>query len=48
MDFNLYTADLEGKKLIEASAGTGKTFTLSGLYVRYIVEKNACLNTYWY
>ncbi len=39
MDFNLYTADLEGKKLIEASAGTGKTFTLSGLYVRYIVEK---------
>ncbi len=39
MDFNLYTADLSGKKLIEASAGTGKTFTLSGLYVRYIVEK---------
>ena len=39
MDFNLYTADLTGKKLIEASAGTGKTFTLSGLYVRYIVEK---------
>ncbi len=39
MDFNLYTANLDGKKLIEASAGTGKTFTLSGLYVRYIVEK---------
>ena len=38
-DFNLYTADLSGKKLIEASAGTGKTFTLSGLYIRYVVEK---------
>ncbi len=37
--FNLYTANLTGTKLIEASAGTGKTFTLSGLYVRYIVEK---------
>ncbi|HPI96072.1 MAG TPA: UvrD-helicase domain-containing protein, partial [Gammaproteobacteria bacterium] len=24
---------------IEASAGTGKTYTLSGLYIRYIVEK---------
>ncbi|VAW40369.1 Exodeoxyribonuclease V beta chain [hydrothermal vent metagenome] len=37
--FDLYTADLGGVKLIEASAGTGKTFTLSGLYIRYIVEK---------
>lgn len=37
--FNLYTANLDGTKLIEASAGTGKTYTLSGLYIRYIVEK---------
>lgn len=37
--FDLYTATLNGTKLIEASAGTGKTFTLSGLYIRYIVEK---------
>lgn len=37
--FDLYTADLDGIKLIEASAGTGKTFTLSGLYLRSIVEK---------
>ncbi len=37
--FDLYTANLNGTKLIEASAGTGKTFTLSGLYIRYIVEK---------
>lgn len=37
--FDLYNENLDGTKLIEASAGTGKTFTLSGLYVRYIVEK---------
>ncbi|MCF6288432.1 MAG: UvrD-helicase domain-containing protein [Proteobacteria bacterium] len=37
--FDLYNANLDGTKLIEASAGTGKTFTLSGLYIRYIVEK---------
>jgi len=37
--FDLYTANLDGTKLIEASAGTGKTFTLAGLYIRYIVEK---------
>jgi exodeoxyribonuclease V beta subunit len=37
--FDLYSENLDGTKLIEASAGTGKTFTLSGLYIRYIVEK---------
>ena len=37
--FDLYNESLDGTKLIEASAGTGKTFTLSGLYIRYIVEK---------
>lgn len=37
--FDLYKENLDGTKLIEASAGTGKTFTLSGLYIRYIVEK---------
>jgi exodeoxyribonuclease V beta subunit len=37
--FNLYKESLDGLKLIEASAGTGKTYTLSGLYVRYIMEK---------
>jgi exodeoxyribonuclease V beta subunit len=37
--FDLYNENLDGTKLIEASAGTGKTFTLSGLYIRYIVEK---------
>jgi exodeoxyribonuclease V beta subunit len=37
--FDLYKVSLNGTKLIEASAGTGKTYTLSGLYIRYIVEK---------
>jgi len=30
---------LEGVQLIEASAGTGKTYTIAGLYVRALVEK---------
>ncbi len=29
---------LEGVKLIEASAGTGKTYTIGNLYLRYILE----------
>jgi len=32
--------DLEGLQLIEASAGTGKTFTLATLFTRLIVERN--------
>ncbi|MFP4560056.1 MAG: exodeoxyribonuclease V subunit beta [Thiohalorhabdus sp.] len=31
-------ADLQGHNLIEASAGTGKTFTIAGLYLRLVVE----------
>ncbi len=38
-NFDLFQASLDGVKLIEASAGTGKTYTLSGLYIRYIIEK---------
>ncbi|MEE4357160.1 MAG: exodeoxyribonuclease V subunit beta [Desulfococcaceae bacterium] len=30
---------LEGSNLIEASAGTGKTYTIEGLYLRLILEK---------
>jgi exodeoxyribonuclease V beta subunit len=40
LSFDLFHADLSGIKLIEASAGTGKTYTLAGLYLRYIVEEN--------
>jgi exodeoxyribonuclease V beta subunit len=37
--FDLATFPLEGLRLIEASAGTGKTFSLAGLYLRLLVEK---------
>lgn len=33
------SAPLDGLRLIEASAGTGKTWTLSGLYLRLILER---------
>jgi exodeoxyribonuclease V beta subunit len=36
---NVHTVPLQGKNLIEASAGTGKTWTLSFLYLRFILEK---------
>jgi len=29
-----------GASLVEASAGTGKTFTIAGLFLRLILEKN--------
>src|SRR5699024_5398598 len=32
---------LHGQQLIEASAGTGKTFNLAGLYLRLIIERDA-------
>ena len=31
--------ELTGRSLIEASAGTGKTYTIASLYLRYIVEQ---------
>lgn len=37
-EFDLIKAPLEGSNLIEASAGTGKTFTIAGIYLRLIVE----------
>ncbi len=36
---NLLTMPLDGINLIEASAGTGKTFTISNLFLRLILEK---------
>ncbi|MDY6880039.1 MAG: exodeoxyribonuclease V subunit beta [Thermodesulfobacteriota bacterium] len=38
-DFDLLHSPLEGTRLIQASAGTGKTFTLCGLYLRLVIEK---------
>ena len=37
--FDLSTCPLAGVNLIEASAGTGKTHALAGLYLRFLVEK---------
>ena len=41
--FNLLNSPLEGTNLIEASAGTGKTYALSGLVLRLILEKNCSI-----
>ena len=38
--FDLSSCPLTGVNLIEASAGTGKTYALAGLYLRFLVEKN--------
>jgi len=39
--FQLAVAELRtGTSLVEASAGTGKTFTIAGLFLRLILEKN--------
>ena len=37
--FDLLANPLEGINLIEASAGTGKTYTIAGLFLRLILEK---------
>ncbi len=38
-ELDLFSAPLESISLIEASAGTGKTWTITGLYVRLIAEE---------
>ena len=37
--FDQIKTPLAGKNLIEASAGTGKTYTIAGIFVRLVVEK---------
>ena len=37
--FDILNSPLSGTNLIEASAGTGKTYTIEGLFVRLILEK---------
>ncbi|MEW5802027.1 MAG: UvrD-helicase domain-containing protein [bacterium] len=37
--FDLLNSPLEGRNLIEASAGTGKTYTIAGLYLRLLLEQ---------
>ncbi|OPY64319.1 MAG: RecBCD enzyme subunit RecB [Syntrophorhabdus sp. PtaU1.Bin050] len=38
--FDLLKASLSGRTLIEASAGTGKTYAIANLYLRLLVEEN--------
>lgn len=38
-DFNVFTCPLHGRQLIEASAGTGKTWNICGLYLRLLLGK---------
>ncbi|SEC93059.1 exodeoxyribonuclease V subunit beta [Pseudomonas anguilliseptica] len=39
MNLDLQTSSFTGRSLIEASAGTGKTWTLTALYARLLLEK---------
>jgi len=39
-EFDLLDTPLEGTNLIEASAGTGKTYTIAGLLLRLVLEKD--------
>jgi exodeoxyribonuclease V beta subunit len=43
-DFDLLGSPLEGTNLIEASAGTGKTYTITCLFLRLILEKRFTVN----
>ncbi|MCP4582927.1 MAG: exodeoxyribonuclease V subunit beta [candidate division Zixibacteria bacterium] len=38
-EFELNKVHLEGTNLIEAGAGTGKTYNIAGLYIRLVLEK---------
>lgn len=38
-EFDIFDAGLKGVSLVEAGAGTGKTFNIASLYVRVILEK---------
>lgn len=42
--FKLKTAPLDGVTLIEAGAGTGKTYTLTGIFLRLIVERGLSID----
>ena len=44
LEFDLLKSPLAGANLIEASAGTGKTYTIVALYLRLILERNLSAN----
>ena len=39
IEFDLINSNLGGRNLIESSAGTGKTYTISRLFLRLVLEK---------
>ncbi|NIR48550.1 UvrD-helicase domain-containing protein, partial [candidate division KSB1 bacterium] len=39
-EFKHIESEISGRNLIEASAGTGKTYTITGLYLRLLLEEN--------
>ncbi len=39
LEFDVFNCDLDGINLIEASAGTGKTWNICGLYLRLLLER---------
>jgi len=39
-EFDHLNTNLDGRKLIESSAGTGKTYAIASLYVRLLLERN--------
>ncbi len=43
-DFDLLKSPLAGTNLIEASAGTGKTYAITGLVLRLILERDIPIN----
>ncbi|MEA3358630.1 MAG: exodeoxyribonuclease V subunit beta [Thermodesulfobacteriota bacterium] len=42
--FNILDSPIDGTNLIEASAGTGKTYTIAGLFLRLLLEKKLSVN----
>ena len=38
-DLDVFRCELDGINLIEASAGTGKTWNICGLYLRLLLER---------
>ena len=42
-EFNLVSSPLSGRWLLEASAGTGKTYSLEHLVARLLVERKASI-----
>ena len=39
IEFDVFNCSLDGINLIEASAGTGKTWNICGLYLRLLLER---------